>query len=429
MKRRDFLKYSAGIAAFPVIVPRSALRAQNNTPAPSDRITLGFIGVGVQGSGLLYGFLNDETARVLAVCDVDAKKKERAQRAVNESYAGKGGSASTTCRVYKDFRELLAQPDIDAVVIATPDHWHAITSIQAAKIGKDIYCEKPMSLTIGEARAMVNTVRRYQRIFQTGSMQRSSYEFRFACELVRNGYLGEIERIEIGIQCGFGTFPEECTLPAETVPEELDWNMWLGQAPYRPYNSDIAPPISFRGYPNWRRYRDYSCACMGDWGAHHFDIAQWALGMDHSGPVEIIPPVLAETGHLTYKYANGVPMITDFDSNGVRIFGSEGKLEVNRGYLRTWPDSLVNQAIKPDGIHLYMSNDHKSDWLNAIRNRSLPICDVEIGARSASVSHLGIIAHDLGRTVKWNPESELFLNDDEANRLISRSMRSPWSLV
>jgi predicted dehydrogenase len=429
MDRRKFIKYTAGLAAFPAIAPRQVIGAQGNKPAPSDCITLGFIGVGVQGSGLLRGFLHDDTARVLAICDVDSNKKERAQTMVDDYYSQRAAGKSTACRTYKDFRELLVRPDIDAVVIATPDHWHAIIAIQAAKAGKDIYCEKPMSLTIEEARAMVTAVRRYQRVFQTGSQQRSSYEFRFACELVQNGYIGDIERVEIGISCGFGTFPTVCTLPAEPVPEELDWDLWLGQAPYRPYNSDLAPPISFQGYPNWRRYRDYSCACMGDWGAHHFDIGQWALGMDKSGPVEIIPPVLAESKHLTYIYANGVPMYTDFDSNGVRFFGSKGKVEVNRGYLRTWPDSLVNQAIKPDEVHLYKSNDHKENWFNCIRDRSLPICDVEIGASTATVSHLGIIAHDLGRKIQWNPEKEKFINDDEANRLISRSMRSPWSLV
>jgi hypothetical protein len=429
MERRKFLKYTAGLAAFPMIVPRSVLRAQNNKPAPSDLITLGFIGVGQQGTGLLGGFLRNNQARVVAVCDVDAKKKERGQSMINSYYRERAGEKATPCRTYSDFRALLADKDIDAVVIATPDHWHAIIAIQAAKLGKDIYCEKPMSLTIGEARAMVIAVRRYQRVFQTGSQQRSSYQFRFACELVQNGYIGELQRIEIGIQCGFGTFPTVCTLPAESVPEELDWELWLGQAPYRPYNSDIAPPISFDGYPNWRRYRDYSCACMGDWGAHHFDIGQWALGMDKSGPVEIIPPALSENKHLTYIYANGVPMVTDFDTNGVRFFGSEGKIEVNRGYLRTWPDRLVNQAIKPDGIHLYRSNGHQENWLSCIRNRSLPICDVEIGASTAMVSHLGIIAHELGRIVHWNPNSETFINDGDANRLISRSMRSPWSLV
>jgi predicted dehydrogenase len=429
MKRRDFMKYTAGLAAFPAIIPRSALRAQNNKPAPSDLITLGFIGVGKQGTGLLRGFLRDDSARIVAVSDVDAKKKERAQSMIDSHYKERANGETALCRTYRDFRELLAEKDIDAVVIATPDHWHAIIAIQAAKLGKDIYCEKPMSLTIGEARAMVTAVRRYQRIFQTGSQQRSSYQFRFACELVQNGYLGELEKIEIGIECGFGTFPEECTLPAEQVPEELDWDLWLGQAPYRPYHSDIAPPISFNGYPNWRRYSDYSCACMGDWGAHHFDIAQWGLGMDRSGPVEIIPPALAESKRLTYIYANGVPLYTDFDSNGVRFFGSEGKIEVNRGYLRTWPERLVNQAIKPDGIHLYSSNDHKNDWFSSIKNRSLPICDVEVGARTATVSHLGIIANELGKVMKWDPEAERFTNDDEANRLISRSLRSPWSLV
>ncbi len=425
--RGQFIRQATGAAmglvAFPYLIPSSVWAATGAVP-PSDRITLGFIGVGKQGTYLLRSFLNEPGTQVLAVCDVDALKRKRAKD-LTEAYYAEHSSVGTFngCTGYNDFRELLAREDIDAVVIATPDHWHANTAIHAARAGKDIYCEKPLAQSIEEVRAMVTAVRRFGRVFQTGSMQRSDGRFRLACELVRNGYIGRVETVTVDV----GGPPIGCDLPAETVPDYLDWERWLGPAPWRPYHPILAPPISDDNWAMWRRYRDFGGGGMTDWGAHHFDIAQWALGMGHSGPVAIDPPGASKTGVLTYAYANRVTMTRDtFDGFGVLFTGTEGRIEVNRQYIKTWPDQLAKVRIGPGDVHLYQSNNHYADWLQAIRTRSKPVCDVEIGARSATVCHLGNLAYQLGRPLQWDPQHERFVNDPEANRMLSRPERSPW---
>ncbi len=456
MNRRDFLKRAAGAAAVagvPYVVPSSVLGAQGGTP-PSERITIGFIACGKQSQHLMRCFLLPST-QVVAACDVDKLKLERsAKNIVEKYYADKKDGSYKGCSRYHDFRELLARPDIDAVVISTPDHWHAVTTIEACRAGKDIYCEKPLTQTIAEAQAMVKTIRQYGRVFQTGSMQRSSREFRFACELVRNGYIGDIKHVTVNV----GGPPQDKLLKAEPVPDYLDWDMWVGPAMWRPYNNDLAPHISFDGFPNWRDHSYYGGGGMTDWGAHHFDIAQWGLGMDESGPVEIYPPDGDEHKVLTYKYANGITMTRDGqvrgpdgtglpfkgdayplwlervktnrgrNVNGVLFEGTTGKVEVNRGYLKTWPDALKDQVIKPDQVHLYDSKSHYADWLETIRKRSDPICKIEIGASSVTVCHLGNIAYTLERPLKWDPKRQVFIGDEEANRMLSRPMRSPWHL-
>ena len=432
INRRRFLKRSfgaaLGITAFPWIVPLSVWSASEGN-LPNDRIALGFIGVGKQGHWLLRGFLNAPGTQVLAVCDADALKLKRARETTEKYYAdGHPSGKYKGCSAYKDFRELLARKDIDAVVISTPDHWHAIQTIQAARMGMDIFCEKPLSLTIAEARAMANEAGRYKRVFQTGSMQRSDNKFRLACELVQNGYIGEVKSVRVSIRSGFIPHPEICDLSAENIPHELDWDLWLGPAPQRPFNAILAPPISFDSFPAWRNYRDYSGGGMTDWGAHHFDIAQWGLDMDHSGPVEIFPADGKNHEWLTYEYSNGTVMTTDFVSNRILFTGTEGKVEVNREYLHTWPEHLASQIIGPQEKHLYESKNHLQNWLECIRTRRKPICDAEIGCRSVTVCHLGNIATELKRPLKWNPEKELFVDDAEANRLLWRPKRSPWRI-
>jgi predicted dehydrogenase len=456
MNRRDFLKTAAGAAALagvPYVVPSSVLGAQGQTP-PSERLVLGFIGCGKQSQHLMRSFLLPST-QVVAACDVDKLKLERSAKTIVEKhYADRKDGSYKGCTRYHNFQELLARPDIDAVVIATPDHWHTITTIEACKAGKDVYCEKPLTQTIAEAQALVNTVRQYGRVFQTGSMQRSSREFRFACELVRNGYIGDIKHVTVNV----GGPPEDKVLPPEPVPEYLDWDMWVGPAMWRPYNNDLAPHISFDGFPNWRYYSYYGGGGMTDWGAHHFDIAQWGLGMDGTGPVEITPPDGKDVKVLTYKYANGITMTRDSQVrgpdgtglpftgeayqqwlertkeakgrsvNGVLFEGTTGKVEVNRGYLKTWPDALKDQKIGTDQVHLYDSRNHYTDWLEAIRKRSDPICKIEIGASSVTVCHLGNIAYTLKRPLKWDPKRQVFLGDDEANRMLWRPTRSPWQI-
>jgi predicted dehydrogenase len=424
--RRQFIKSTIGTAAaisFPHIVPASALGQAGNT-APSERITLGFIGAGKQSKHLMRSFLNSPGTHVLAACDVDKLKLARGQKIVEDHYAEKSGGTYKGCDIYGDFRELLARDDIDAVVISTPDHWHAIIVIQSAMAGKDIYCEKPLSQTIVEARTMVNAVRRYGRVFQTGSMQRSDWHFRLGCELVLNGYIGELKNVNVNV----GGPPGDRPLPAEPVPDYLDWDMWLGPALSRPYNSELSPHLSWDGFPNWRNHSSFGGGGMTDWGAHHFDIAQWGMGMDQSGPVEIIPPNGADYKVLTYKYANGVTMTRSNRARGVLFTGTKGEVNTDRGYLQTKPESLKDRQIGPNEIHLYESRNHYVDWLDAIRKRSRPICDIETGCRSVSVCHLGNIAYKLGRALKWDPEHEVLIGDAGASRLLSRPMRSPWHL-
>ena len=436
--RRSFLKTtgSAAIAgaSLPLIFSKSA-RA-----APNSRINVASIGVGGQGSGLLGAFLGDAEVQHVAVCDVFKPNRDKARARVDEKYAAdKKSGAYKGCDVYSDFREVLARDDIDAVVIATPDHWHALIAIAAAKAGKDIYCEKPLSLTVADGRAMVNAVRQYGRVLQTGSQQRSDgAKFRYACELVRSGAVGKVKEVYVKV----GGPPTECHLPAEPVPEGMDWNMWLGPAPYRAYNKGIHPF-------SWRMYRDYSGGWMTDWGAHHFDIAQWGLGMDESGPLEIIPPGTQGNKRLTYVYANGVKLFhinewlertTPKDelekdlfmpfpsANGVLFVGDEGWIFVNREKITSSPASLVTRPIGPNDVHLYHSPGHQRDFLNCIHTRQRPIADVEIGCRSASVCHLGNIAYWLGRPLKWDPAAEQFFGDEAANRWVDRPKRAPWTL-
>ena len=427
MTRRQFMHRigaAAGAAATPLLLS-SPLWANHS---PNERINIAVIGVGKQGGGLLQGFMRTPGVQVTAVCDVDREKLERARRWVDDYYAEQSGRAYQGCRAVVDFRELVSRPDIDAVVIGTPDHWHAIMSVAFMRAGKDVYCEKPLTLTLDEGRRMTAEARRTGRVLQTGSMQRSSDHFRFACELVRNGYLGDIRHVRVSIATGFIPHPIDCDLPAEPVPAALDWELWQGQAPERPFNAILAPPITFDGYPAWRNYRPYSGGGMADWGAHHFDIAQWGLGRDDSGPVEIIPAELSEYKLLTYRYDDGIEMTTDFVNNFIRFEGSKGTLQVNRSYLRTEPESLMTVKIKPNEIHLYDSKNHIGDFLSCIRERRRPITDVAVGARSVAVCHLGNLAHQLGRTLRWNPEKEEFIGDDEANRMRSRAVRTPYAI-
>jgi predicted dehydrogenase len=421
--RRQFVKAAAAALAAPTILPSSVWCAAKQ---PGDRITLGFIGMGKQNRGLLNGFIRNKETQVVAVCDVDTTRREQAKKSVEEYYAKQTDKGSFKgCDAYTDFRELLARKDIDGVVIATPDHWHAIQVVAAANAKKDIYCGKPLSLTIAEARAMVEAVRRNKCILQTGSMQRSSQEFRKACELVRNGRIGKVKTILVGV----GGPSKWCDLPEETMEPGLDWNFWLGPAPVRPYNSVLSPRGVHDHFPNWRSYREYSGGAMTDWGAHHFDIAQWGLGMDDSGPVEIIPPENpnARTG-VRYLYANGVEMIHDSSRGGATFIGTEGKIFVDRGKFQAEPESIGQEPLGDNAIRLYVSNNHLQDWLNCTRSRELPICDVEIGCRSVTVCHLGNLAYWNHRRLKWDPQKEKFIGDKEANTWLDREHRAPWKV-
>ncbi|HTI57852.1 Gfo/Idh/MocA family oxidoreductase [Mucilaginibacter sp.] len=412
INRRQFLT-KASVLSAAVILPRYVIGCKAMA-SPGDQITLGFIGTGKQAMGLQDAFLKTGEVRILAAADV------------YESKLKLFASKLTGCDMYADFRKILDRKDINAVVIATPDHWHAAIAVMAAKAGKDIYCEKPLSLTIKEGRAMVKAAREHKRVFQTGSMQRSWPEFRQAVELVRNGYIGEIKTVRVNV----GPPPIPYNLPQEPMPAGLNWDMWLGpNVTPQVFNHNLAPGLTDDFWAHWRDYREFGGGGMTDWGAHMFDIAQWGLDMDSSGPVMITPP---DKDHkfLTYQYANGITMTHEPEGNqGVTFVGTKGDIHVVRGKLETNPGSLLNQTIGDNEKHVYHSDDHYKDFLQAIRKRSKPIADVEIGHRTATVCNLGNIAYELNRPLKWDPAKEVFLNDDEANKLTGREMKKEWNVL
>ncbi len=421
INRRKFIGTASVMSAF-MIVPRFVLGGKGYT-APSDLITLGFIGTGKQGTGLKDSFLGTNEVKIIAAADVYGAKLQRFTADVNQYYAAKAGQSQYAgFNTHADFRDLLANKDIDAVVIAVPDHWHSVVAILAARAGKDIYCEKPLSLTIKEGRAMVDESRKHKRVFQTGSMQRSWPEFRQAVELVRNGYIGDIKTVKVNV----GPPPIPYNLAAEQMPDSLSWDFWLGPNSPQVYNHFLAPGLTDDFWAKWRDYKEFGGGGMTDWGAHMFDIAQWGLDMDASGPVMITPP---DKDHpfLTYQYANGITMTHEPEGNqGVTFVGTTGSVHVMRGTLETTPASLKDKVIGPNEKHVYLSLDHYKDFLQAMRSRTKPIADVEIGHRTATVCNLGNLAYELKRPLHWNPRKEEFSNDDEANKLRGREMRKEW---
>ncbi|MDD8043561.1 MAG: hypothetical protein PHC78_07330 [Verrucomicrobiota bacterium] len=289
------------------------------------------------------------------------------------------------------------------------------------KQGKDVYCQKPLTLTIREAWTLVETARRYGRVLQTGSQQRSSHEFWLACSLVRNGRIGEVKQVNVNV--GGPSFPK--LFAEEPIPEGFDWDMWLGPAPKMPYNAERCSG-SYSG--GWRLVRDYSGGMMTDWGAHHFDITQWGLGMAGSGPVKIEPPNINEDGLLTYTYENGTKVVHQGGGNGVLFIGTEGEIEVNRGHFRADPVSVGDENFAASETPLYRSDNHYRDFLECVKSRQRPICDVEVGASSVTMCHLGNIAWWLGRTLQWDPNTRQMVGDEEASRWVDRPKRAPWYL-
>ncbi len=429
--RRDFIGTTAKVLAGFIIIPRYVMGGKSPAglfyTAPSDMISLGLIGSGKQGRILTNAFLKTEQTRFVAISEVYTAKAQLTIDSLKTFYQKNTQSGSySEIPVYNDFRELLALKNVDAVVIATPDHWHAAMAVRAAEAGKDIYCEKPLSLTVREGRAMVNATRKYNRVFQTGSMQRSWKEFRQAVELIRNGYIGEIKSVKVNV----GPPPIAYNLPAETIPEGLDWTKWLGPNASAPFNAELAPPITKDVYPNWRNYKEFGGGMVTDWGAHMFDIVQWALDMDHTGPVEVIAPDGKEHPFLTYRYANGIIMTHEKWewNNAIHFFGTEGEIKVARGKLETTPALLKDKVIGETEKHEYKSENHYKDFLSAMRNRNKPVCDVEIGHRTASVCNIGNIAYQLKRPLKWDPKKEHFKKDKAANALLGRPMLNEWGI-
>ncbi|WP_041693678.1 Gfo/Idh/MocA family protein [Emticicia oligotrophica] len=431
LNRRDFINKASLFFGGVMIVPRHVLGGQSPSGkkylAPSDIISLGFIGTGKQGRGLTTSFLSTNEVRISAICEVYQAKAKLTLDRIKAHYEkntqlGQLGEIP----VYENFTELLERKDIDAVVIAAPDHWHAAMAVRAAQAGKDIYCEKPLSLTVKEGRAMVNAARKYKRVFQTGSMQRSWPEFRQTAELIRNGYIGEVKSIKVNV----GAPPVAYNLAEERIPEGLNWKAWLGPNLPVVFNSELAPPTSKDVFPNWRLYREFGGGMVTDWGAHMFDIVQWSLGMDDSGPVEVFAPNGKDIQYLTFKYENGITMTHEKWewNNAIHFIGTEGEIKVQRRKLETSPASLKDKVIGENEKHVYKSENHYKDFLDSMRSRNKPICDVEIGHRTATVCNIGNIAYRLNRSLKWNPQKEVFIDDKEANLLLGRTMNKEWGI-
>jgi predicted dehydrogenase len=438
---------SSVIGGFPAIVPSSVFGAS----APSKRINVGAIGTGRISRGHdMPGIWRNDGARIVAVCDLDSKRLDEARALVNGQYSKATGKPYDGVLGYGDYRALLANKDIDAVVISTPDHWHAIIAIHAVQAGKDVYLQKPASLTIAEGRALSDAVHRSGRIFQIGSQQRSwpQGQFRRAAELVRNGRIGELKTVEVGLP-GDPSGKDEPVMP---VPPNLNYDAWLGSTPVVPYTENRVHPQNGYGRPGWLRCEQFGAGMITGWGAHHIDSAHWGMDMEYTGPIEVsgsaeFPASGLWDVHGPFKteavYANGVRMIVSGDfPNGIKFIGTEGWVFVSRGNepvtssdpvakqfvqpLAASDPRILSSVIGPDGVKLPDSRDHHGNWLAAIKARQQPIAPVEVGHRACSACLVHHIAMRAKRKLLWDPLKERFKNDDEANALLSRPQRWPY---
>lgn len=430
--RRDFIKTLAPLVAVPYFLPSCI------TSKHSGRLTMGFVGMGIQSRYLLSKFAGE--AQVLAVCDVDTTRRTNAQQWVDKFYTDNPDKGSAGCQAYNDYRELLERNDIDAVCVATPDHWHATIIELALLKGKDVYCEKPLTHNIQEAIDVMHGVAKHKRVLQTGSMQRSAKEFRVACELVRNGCIGKIDHVE----AVFSGPPVPCNLPEEEMEPGLDWNRWLGPAPMHPYNSILSPRGVHGHFPAWRNYREYGTGGVGDWGAHHLDIAQWGLGMDDSGPVE----ALFIDGEATLVYAGGITVIRKEQGFGVHFFGNEGEVMVNRGTFKmvvkgetiaaytggatkdTTCEAEVKKAeerfLKDAKIKLYDSPSHYLDFLASVESRKKPIANEQVGGRTVICCHLLNQLYYHNEPIKWDSAKLCFTGGTGNPAWLTRDYRD-WT--
>jgi predicted dehydrogenase len=435
-------------AGLPAIVPASVFGAT----APSNRINIGAIGTGrISRTHDMPGVWKYDNARIVAVCDLDSRRMEDAKALVNGYYARKTGKPYDGVTGCLDYKELLASKEVDAVLISTPDHWHALPAIAAVEAGKDVYLQKPTSLTIAEGRALSNAVHRTGRIFQIGSQQRSAFQWRFAAELVRNGRIGQLKTVLVGLP-GDPSGDEEPEMP---VPKNLNYEMWLGSTPHVYYTEKRVHPQEGYDRPGWLRCEQFGAGMITGWGAHHLDCAHWAMDTEYTGPVEIsgtaeFPKKGLWDVHGPFKtegvYANGVRMIVSGEfPNGIRFEGTDGWLFVSRGNeavtasdpvaklkdaqaLAASDPRILTSVIGPDEIHLYESTDHHGNWLDCVRSRQQPIAPVEVAHRSCSACLLHHIAMKTKRKLSWDPLRERFRNDDEANAMLSRPQRWPYGL-
>lgn len=420
LSRRTFIKNSALIVGGLTIVPRHVLG--RGFTAPSDKVNLGFIGLGKQGDILARFFVSNTDVQIVAGAEVWLSKQTWFKDQVEKYYADKRNvNKYNGVSTYKDYQELLARKDVDAVIVATPDHWHAIQSIDALNAGKDVYCEKPMTNTIAEGRAMVKAVEKNERVLQVGSMQRSWERFSKAKEIVQSGQLGKITKVLVNV----GDPAKPYDLPAETLPKGVDWNLWCGPAPMLPYNQIIAPEI-VKTYPRWRDYKETAGGILSDWGAHMFDIAQWCLGMDRTGPVTYIPPQDPKAVRgLKMYYENGIEMVhEDFGRKwAVRFIGEAGSLDVSRGFLETNPSEIIDSMNLDLEMVGKNRGNHYQNWIDAIKSREQPLCDVETGHRSATICNIANIAYELNETLEWDPVKEKFKGNRQANKMRKRKAR------
>jgi predicted dehydrogenase len=403
-------------ASAPMFLSSRVLGRAGNI-GPNSRINIGIVGNGLISKGHRGYCLTQPATRVVALCDVN-------QKALNSAMAEANAKGTSDCVALDDYRELCARPDIDAVMVCTPDHWHAGVSIEAMRNGKDVDVEKPMTLTIDEGKAMRAAAARYGSILQVGSQQRSEKAFRQGAELVRNGYIGKVHTI----YCQLGKFPPATQFAEEAIPAGLNYDRWLGPAPWEPYN---AKRIEGNYGGGWRMFWEYGSRKNGDWGAHHFDIVQWALGMDESGPALFVPKGYEGEPNQYHSYQDGPKVIRDGDSKGamIRFVGETGEVHVGRGgYFKTEPTALKNVVLKSGDVRLYDSGDHRADWLNSIKTRQPNICHVGIGHRTATICHLSGIAERLGRPVRWDPVAEQVIGDPAATRMMDRPRRGPYGL-
>jgi predicted dehydrogenase len=447
LDRRSFLKLSSKIAAGTIAVPTiisACARGKNGHVAPSDRINLVFIGSGNQAMNDINDFIRDKRVQITGICDVNKQSigywngkiggREIGINLVNGFYSELTGKKYNGCKGFEDFREVIARKDVDAVEVVLPDHWHSIPVLMAAKAGKDIYCQKPLALTIPEGRAMANAVKKYGVIFQTGSQQRSDENFRRVCELVRNGKIGQLQTVECGLPSGTPDYGKTGHLTQTIpVPEGFDYNTWLGPAPEAPY-------CPARTHVNFRWVLDYSGGQVTDWGGHHPDIAQWGMGTELTGPVKIQNAKATWATHPVWNtatdyyfeciYANGVKLIiSNKVPGGVTFHGTEGWVKANRGNHKVFPESLKEIVIPESGIHLYKSDNHFKNFIYCVLSRKETIAPAEIGHRSITMSHLGNIAMKLEQDLDWDPKAEKFINNDVANSMLSRKMREPWASI
>lgn len=424
LNRRSFVQTVAA-AATVSILPATSLGAYRGRQGPNDRLSIGLIGCGKMAKDYhLPELLRQPDVQITAVCEVDSTRRSFFQNHVNQFYS-QAKQEFQGCEAYHDFRDVLGRDDIDAVCIATPDHWHAIPIIAACQAGKDVYCEKPLTLTIHEAHQCVLAARKHSRVVQTGSQQRSNVfgPFREAVQFIRSGRLGKIHKVTIGV----GGPSRAFDLPEEEIEAGLDWDLWLGQSRWVPYHSELSPRGMHNHFPNWRSYHDFSGGAHTDMGAHFYDIAQWALDRDQSGPIEILPPddPQAESG-VRYLYDDGVEMIHGGPS-GCVFHGERGSLHIDRGRLASDPEEIVKTPLAENEIHLPASPGHHRNWLDCMLSRDLPVADVEVGARTVTIAHLGNLAYWNQQSLKWNPETWTFV-DPAHQHLLDRERRDPWQL-